>query len=174
MRFPLGPLVLVGVALAACGKSAQEKAADLEECSATSTKAPDITKCLKEERGWSGTAAESAGVARQRELDSVSAQIGAITAQADSQHESEMHECDHVLVDLKSCLITRFGWDEDQATKTDDSLWTSRSVLHQRQIRSCLGSRRVGTGACLQLHYKWPPRRALALDDSIRRANLPR
>ena len=173
MRLPLIPLVLVSVAIAACGKSAQERAADLEECSATSTKAPDITKCLKEERGWSGVAAESAGLARQREQDSVSAQIGVITARADSQHGSELHECDHVLIDLKSCLITRFGWDEDQATKTDDSLWTSRSVLHQRQIRSCLSGRRVGTGACLQLHYKWPPGRALALDDSIRKANLP-
>jgi hypothetical protein len=56
----------------------------------------------------------------------------------------------------------------------DDSVWNSRSAEHQRQIRTCLSRRRVGTGACLQLHYKWQPRRALALDDSIRRANINR
>ena len=173
MRSSLAPFLLIGVTLAACGKSADERLADTEECSATSTQAAVITKCLREERGWSAAAAESAGLARQRELDSVSTEIGMITARADSQHQGELHQCDRVLVDLKSCLITRFGWDEDQATKTDDSLWTSRSTEHQRQIRSCLGRRRVGTGACLQLHYKWLPRRALALDDSIRRANLP-
>jgi hypothetical protein len=84
-----------------------------------------------------------------------------------------MRACDQLLEDFKTCLLTRYGWQEDQATRTDDSLWTSRSAEHQRQLRACLGPRGIGTGACLQLHYKWSPRRALALDDSIRRANLP-
>ena len=83
-----------------------------------------------------------------------------------------MEACDQVLVDLKICLITRYGWEEDRATAADDSLWASRSAEHERQIRACMGSRGVGTGACLQLHYKWPSRRALTLDDSIRRANV--
>jgi len=119
-------------------------------------------------------AAESAGLVRARELDSIQTEIAALTARADSQHYDEVRACDRVLVDLKDCLITRYGWEEDRARAADDSLWNSRSADHQVQIQSCLGRRGVGTGACLQLHYKWQPRRALALDDSIRRANINR
>lgn len=157
----------------ACGKSADERRIDVELCSVSSTDAPSISKCLREQSGWRAAAADSAGRVRARELDSVRAQIGVLTAQADSQHRSELKSCDSILEDLRTCLISRYGWDEDQAIRTDDSLWTSRAAEHERQIRSCLGPHGVGTGACLQLHYKWPPRRALALDDSIRRANLP-
>jgi hypothetical protein len=170
------PSSLRGVALVAlliaCGKSAEEKATDVESCSATHTTADAIAQCLREETGWKQVAAESAGTARALELDNLQAEIGAITARADTQHTGEIRACNRVLVDLKTCLITRYGWEEDRATAADDSVWNSRSAEHQRQIRTCLSRRRVGTGACLQLHYKWQPRRALALDDSIRRANL--
>ncbi|MGH7538793.1 MAG: hypothetical protein ACREMF_09175 [Gemmatimonadales bacterium] len=173
MRFPLRALALLGVALVACRKSPAEMRTDVEGCSATSTAAVAIARCLVERTGWSRAPAESAGIARARELDSVAAVIGAITARADSQHASEVHACHEVLVDMKTCLITRYGWEEDKATAADDSVWNGLADEHQRQIRSCLGRRGVGTGACLQLHYKWLPRRALALDDSIRKAHLP-
>lgn len=166
-------VVTVVLLCVACGKSAEERRVDVELCSAASTEAAAISKCLREESGWRAAAAESAGLARAHELDSVRSEIGALTARADSQHQAEMQACDQLLEDFKTCLLTRYGWQEDQATRTDDSLWSSRSAEHQRQIRACLGPRAVGTGACLQLHYKWSPRRALALDDSIRRANLP-
>ncbi|HMA42611.1 MAG TPA: hypothetical protein VKO86_01245 [Gemmatimonadales bacterium] len=172
MRLPAASLCLT-LALTACGKSAEERRVDVELCSASSTEPAAITRCLREQGGWRAAAAESAGLARAHELDSVRAEIGALNAKSDSQHMAELGACDQVLVDLKTCLLTRFGWEEDQATRADDSLWNSRSAEHQRQIRACLGPRGVGTGACLQLHYKWLPRRALALDDSIRRANLP-
>ena len=167
-------LGLLAVVLVGCGKSAEEKAADVSACSATGTTATVIAQCLHDVAGWRQAAADSAGAARASELEAVTSEIGVITARADSQHGEEIRVCDRVLVDLKTCLITRFGWVEDQATAADDSVWTSRSAVHQRQIRSCLGRRAVGTGACLQLHYKWQPRRALALDDSIRRANINR
>ncbi len=167
-------LGLLAVVLLGCGKSAEEKAADVAACSATGTSAAAIAQCLREVAGWRAAAAESAGTARASELDSVQTEIGVITARADSQHQAEVRACDRVLVDLRTCLVTRYGWMEDQATAADDSVWNSRSEAHQRQIRSCLGRRGVGTGACLQLHYKWQPRRALALDDSIRRANINR
>jgi hypothetical protein len=102
----------------------------------------------------------------------VKSQIGEIAARADSQHTAEVRSCDQRFVDLKSCLITRYGWGENEATAIDDSVWNSQSTDHLRQIRSCSNRRGVGTGACLQLYYKWLPRRALALDDSIRRANI--
>jgi hypothetical protein len=163
---------LLAIGFLACGKSAEQKAADVEACSATRTSVTAIAQCLRSQGGWRAAAAESAGIIRAHELDSIQAQIGAITARADSEHGEEVHTCDRVLVDLQDCLITRYGWEEDRARAADDSVWSSRGADHQQQIQSCLGRRGVGTGACLQLHYKWQPRRALALDDSIRRANI--
>jgi hypothetical protein len=172
MRPSLRLLALLGVAFMACGKSAEERRADVETCSANHTTASAIARCLHDASGWKQAAADSAALARVRELVSVQAEISALTARADSQHTGELQACDKVLVALKDCLITRYGWEENRATAADDSLWASRSAVHQRQIHTCLGRRGVGTGACLQLHYKWPSHRALALDDSIRRANL--
>ena len=160
------------VLLACKGKSADERAMDLQTCSALSSAALEIAQCLQGQGGWSAQAADSAANIRARELDSVSSQIGAMAERADSQHAGEVRECDRSLVDMKSCLITRFGWEEDKATAVDDSVWNNRSAEHQREITSCAGRRGLGAGACLQLHYKWLPRRALALDDSIRRANI--
>lgn len=174
MASSLRPLVLLGVVLVGCGKSAQEKAADVVACTATEHAAAAIAKCLREENGWRQGAADSAGLAQAQEMESVRAELQVMAVRADTQHTGEIHACDRVLVDLKTCLITRYGWEEDRATAADDSLWNSRATDHQRQIRACLGRRAVGTGACLQLHYKWQPRRALALDDSIRRANINR
>lgn len=137
----------------------------------SSTRAAAIAQCLRQ-IGWSAAAAESAGRAQEHEVDSVQAEIGSLTARADSQHGSELRACDRRLVDLKACLTSQYGWDDSVAAKTDDSLWASRASEHAREVRACLGRRGVGTGACVQLYYKWIPRRALALDDSIRRAHL--
>jgi hypothetical protein len=171
MRCSLRLPAIFSLAFIACSKSSGDRAVEVESCSVTSTRAAAIAQCLRE-IGWKAAAAESAGRAQEHEVDSVKAEIGSLAARADSQHGSELQECDRRLVDLKFCLITKYGWDEDQATKTDDSVWSTRSTEHEREVRACLGRRGVGTGACLQLYYKWLPRRALALDDSIRRANL--
>jgi hypothetical protein len=162
------------VLLVACAgaKSGEERATDLQECTTVSTAPLEIAQCLRGREGWSEAAADSAANARARELDSVRTQIGLITAQADAQHAAEVRACNQRLVDLKACLITRYGWDENQATAIDDSVWISKEAEHRVQIRSCAGRRGVGTGACLQLYYKWLPRRALALDDSIRRTHI--
>src|SRR5215510_2159229 len=170
----LSRTVLAALFLVACGskKTAQERVTDLQTCTALSTAALEIAQCLRGRGGWSEAAADSAANQRARELDSVRSQIGEIRARADSQHAAEIRSCDQRLVDMKSCLITRYGWEENQATAIDDSAWNSLATAHQTQIRSCSNRRGVGTGACLQLYYKWLPRRALALDDSIRRANI--
>jgi len=168
MRRTLPVLIL----LVACGKSASERTADVENCSAVSANPAVIARCLRDQGGWSAAAADSAAAARGRDLDGLKNQLGALTVRADSQHAGEVRACDQRLVDMKTCLITRFGWEEDRASTIDDSVWNSRSTEHEREIRNCAGRRGVGAGACLQLHYKWLPRRALALDDSIRRANI--
>lgn len=166
-------MVTLALLLACKGnKTAEERARDLETCTALSTATLEIAQCLRGSGGWSEAAADSAASQRARELDSVKSQIGQMTARADSQHAAEVHSCDQRLVDLKSCLLTRYGWEENAATAVDDSVWNSAAAEHLRQIQNCSSRRGVGTGACLQLHYKWLPRRALALDDSIRRANI--
>lgn len=163
----------IGLLLACTApKSAQERAQDLEACTALSTAPLEIAQCLQGRGGWSATAADSAANQRARELDSVRTQIAGIRARADSQHGAELRSCDQRLVDMRTCLTTRYGWEESEATAIDDSVWSSEAAEHLRQIHSCAGRRGVGTGACLQLYYKWLPRRALALDDSIRRANI--
>jgi len=43
-----------------------------------------------------------------------------------------------------------------------------------RRSRPAPGSARCRRGSCLQLYYKWSPLRALAVDDSIRRAQMRR
>ncbi len=169
MRYYCAILLIV-----ACGtkKTAEQRASDLETCTALSTAPLEIAQCLRGQGGWSEAAADSAANQRARELDSVKSQIGVITARADSQHAAEIRSCDQRLVDMKTCLTMRYGWDETQAMAIDDSVWNSQGPEHLSQIRNCSRRRGVGTGACLQLYYKWLPRRALALDDSIRRANI--
>ena len=172
-RIALSFAATFGLLLAcAVPKTAEQRTTDLEACTAISTAPLEIAQCLRGRGGWSEAAADSAANQRARELDSVNAQIGAIAARADSQHAAEVRACDARLVDMKSCLITRFGWDETRAAAIDDSTWNGAAAEHQREIRSCASRRGVGTGSCLQLYYKWLPRRALALDDSIRRANI--
>jgi len=171
MRFPLPFVLLSCAALAVCSPREHSRA-DVESCSASGTTTLAITQCLRTEAGWPQAAAESAALARAGELDSLQREIDAITRRADSRYQGEVESCDKMFEDLKTCLITRHGWVEDRAAAADDSLWSSHSSEHDRQVRNCLGRRGVGTGACLQLHYKWSPRRALALDDSLRRANL--
>ena len=166
--------ILTVLALGCKGKSPEERAADLQLCSAQSSAPLEISQCLQGQGGWSPKAADSAANIQSRALDSVKVEIGALTQRADSQHAGEVRQCDRSLVDMKICLITRYGWEEDKATAVDDSVWNSRSTEHTREIRNCVGRRGVGAGACLQLHYKWLPRRALALDDSIRRADARR
>jgi len=158
------------ILLLACGKSAQEKADDLVLCSNTERTGRGITQCLLNLGGWSRAAAESAGAARQHELDSTNAEIAAIAARTKAERRGQVGQCDAKLVDMKDCLVNRFGWEPFSAAQADESVWVSRGKLHAREIRAC-GAPRSGTGACLQLHYKWIPRRALAVDDSLRRAH---
>ena len=74
---------------------------------------------------------------------------------------------------MSRCLLG-FGWAEPRAKATEDSLWRGNVAKHRQEVRSCTGRKGMQPGACLQLYYKWSPERALALDDSIRRAQLRR
>ena len=167
-------LAIALILLVACGKSAQQKASDVQTCSCAFSTGPEITQCLLREGGWSRSAAESVGRAQQHQVDSANASLAAAQAQAAAERGQQIKDCDKQLIDFQSCLVTHYGWEDPKAKAADDSVWASHSAVHAREIRACAGRRGLGAGACLQLHYKWPPRRALALDDSIRRAQATR
>jgi hypothetical protein len=67
------------------------------------------------------------------------------------------------------CLMG-YGWGEPRAKATEDSVWAANASKHGQEVQRCVGRRDTQAGACLQLYYKWKPERALAVDDSIRRA----
>src|SRR2546422_6802960 len=67
-----------------------------------------------------------------------------------------------------------YGWAEARAMATEDSLWRYDAANHRQQVATCTRQRKMQAGACLQLYYKWNPARALAVDDSIRRAQMRR
>src|SRR2546427_8940446 len=67
-----------------------------------------------------------------------------------------------------------YGWAEARAMATEDSLWRYDAANHRQQVATCTRQRKMQAGACLQLYYKWNPARALAVDDSIRRAEMRR
>jgi len=67
-----------------------------------------------------------------------------------------------------------FGWAEARAKATDDSLWRANGSKRRQEIQTCARRKDMQVGACLQLYYKWSADRALAVYDSIRRAQLLR
>ena len=70
--------------------------------------------------------------------------------------------------------LVGFGWADARATATADSLWQHDAPKHRQELAQCTHNRQIQVGSCLQLYYKWSPDRALAVDDSIRRAQMRR
>src|SRR5881396_1256823 len=75
--------------------------------------------------------------------------------------------------DMTRCLMG-YGWAEARAMATEDSLWRHDAPTHRQEVATCIRQRKMQAGSCLQLYYKWSPGRALAVDDSIRRAQMRR
>jgi len=71
------------------------------------------------------------------------------------------------------CLVG-YGWADARAAAAEDSLWRHSGSQHRQQVATCTRQRKMQAGACLQLYYKWSPARALAVDDSVRRAQMRR
>ena len=167
------PVVLVAC-LGAC-KSEARKLREVRECSAITMDAKGAAQCLVLQYRWKQSAALAAATAYQQEQDSL-AQVHANSAwRADAaKHVQEVRTCAaDPSGEVSRCLIL-YGWADARAKATADSLWRVDAPRRREQIRSCSNRRGVGVGACLQLYYKWSPERALALDDSIRRAQMRR
>ncbi len=162
-----------GAALAAagCGKSEATKQAELKSCTAISLDVQGAAECLMKLYKWNPTEARSAAQTKHHELDSLAAWRADSQWRADSlKHRREIGLCN--TGSMKECLAITFGWDEKKAAATADSVWRHDAPRHRAEISACSRQRKSSTGSCLMLYYKWPSERALALDDSIRRAAL--
>jgi hypothetical protein len=159
----------------ACFKSAATKAAEVRECSRITMDAQGAAQCLVLQYKWNQAAAVTAATTYQQEQDSI-AQLHADSswrAEA-ARHKREIAECaKDPSGDVTRCLMG-YGWAEARAVVTEDSLWRYDAVNHRQQVATCTRQRKMQAGSCLQLYYKWSPTRALAVDDSIRRAQMRR
>jgi hypothetical protein len=133
------------------------------------TQAELISLCLLSEHKWKEHEADSAGKLRAHELDSTRTSQEAAMWNSDSvRHKAALRECGRTN-DMKECLLVRYGWPSDRATRTADSAWQRNAALHGREIKSCQRGRNP-VASCLMLSYKWNAQRAMATEDSLRRA----
>ena len=164
---------VIAVFALACGKSAEKRLAEVRECSRITMDAKGAAQCLVLQYKWKSPQALAAATSYQQQQDSIaqSRADSAWTADA-GRHKKEMETCARdPSGDVARCLVG-FGWADARASATADSLWRHDSGEHRQQVTRCTRQRQMQAGACLQLYYKWSPERALAVDDSIRRAHL--
>jgi hypothetical protein len=165
----------ITVSALGCFKSAAKKAAEVRDCSRITMDAKGAAQCLVLQYKWKQAAALTAATQYQQEQDSI-AQLHADSTwrAAAARHQKEIADCaKDPSGDLARCLVG-YGWAEARAAATEDSLWRHDASKHRREVADCTRQRKMQAGACLQLYHKWSPARALAVDDSIRRAQMRR
>ncbi len=176
MRWTKCSVAALGVLLAlGCGKSEAKKLEEIRSCSAITMDAKGAANCLVLQYKWKQGAALTAAQRYQHEQDST-AQFRADSGwRADAaRHVREIMQCGADPSGEVARCLAGYGWAAARAKATDDSLWRARGTTHRREVETCARRKGIQAGACLQLYYKWSPDRALALDDSIRRAHLKR
>jgi len=159
----------------ACFKTAAKKAAEVRECSRITMDAQGAAQCLVLQYKWKQAAALTAATKYQQEQDSIAQLHADSTWRAEAaRHKREIADCvKDPSGDLARCLVG-YGWAEARAAATADSLWRHDASKHRQEVATCTRQRKMQAGSCLQLYYKWSPERALAVDDSIRRAQMRR
>ena len=159
----------------ACFKTAAKKAAEVRECSRITMDAQGAAQCLVLQYKWKQAAALTAATTYQQEQDAIAQLHADSTWRAEAaRHKREITDCaKDPSGDLARCLVG-YGWAEARAAATADSLWRHDASRHRQEVATCTRQRKMQAGSCLQLYHKWSPERALAVDDSIRRAQMRR
>src|SRR5207247_10518175 len=159
----------------ACFKSAAKKAAEVRECSRITMDAKGAAQCLVLQYKWNQAAAVTAATTYQQQQDSIAQLHADSTWRAEAaRHKKEIAECaKDPSGDVTRCLMG-YGWAEARALATEDSVWGHDAANHRQQVATCTRQRKMQAGSCLQLYYKLNPARALAGDDSMRRAQMRR
>jgi hypothetical protein len=175
MRWTKRWVAAVPLLLALACKSAATKAAEVRECSRITMNAQGAAQCLVLEHRWKQAAALAAATLYQHQQDSL-AQFRADSSWrgAAAQHQKEIAQCASDPSGEAARCLMGFGWAEARAMATADSLWRRDAAKHRQELAACARNRKMQAGACLQLYYKWSPERALAVDDSLRRAAMRR
>ena len=157
--------------LLGCGKSEEKRREEVARCGGLSSDADVIAVCLMTEHKWKEGPADSAGKREASRIDSMRVAQEALLWNSDSvRHKAALKACAKTN-DVRECLLVTHGWPPDRATRAADSLWARDAQTHARQIRSC--ARAQGpVASCLMLNYKWNAARAMATEDSVRRAKL--
>lgn len=170
---PTITLALLCFAGVSCSKSEAKLRKEVQDCSAITLDAPGISRCLVSQFKWAPAKAAQAGVARQRELDSIAAFRRDSMWQADAKrHRADLADCATGGGDVARCLSDIHGWDLEHAVASADSLWREETPKHRTQIQACQRQKKSSVGSCLILYYKWTPKRAFALADSVERARM--
>lgn len=158
---------------ASCSKSEAKKLEEMRACSAITMDAQGAANCLVLQYKWKKDQALSYAQRFEQEQDSMAQHTADSVWRVDgARHVREIKQCaGDPSGDVTRCLLG-YGWAEERARATEDSVWRAHSSTHRREIQACSRRRDMQPGACLQLYYKWSPARALAVDDSIRRAKL--
>jgi hypothetical protein len=156
-----------------CSKSEAKKLAEVRACSAITVDAPGAAHCLVLQYKWKKADALTYARRFVHEQDSIAQSRADSGWRADAaRHAKELRQCAaDPSGDMTRCLLG-FGWADARAKASEDSTWRANGSKHREEVASCSRRRGMQAGACLQLYYKWSPARAMALDDSIRRAKL--
>lgn len=165
--------VLSVLAAFACAEQKTEamRREEIAACSRVNSQAELIALCLEAEHDWDDTAAARVAQVRATELDSIRAWQEDSAWNSDSnKHRADIRGCSSG-DRMRGCLRLR-GWPDARAARTADSLWRKDAARHLLQVRSCLNRREGPIAACLVLHYQWSNERALATQDSVRRAQM--
>jgi hypothetical protein len=172
MRGVVALSALVALA-AACAKPEATKREEIRNCSAISLDAANISACLVAQYHWREADAQVAGHAQEHTLDSVAAFERDSAWHADAaKHREELASCNRSGGDIDRCLEDNYGWTPERASATFDSIWHIATPKHREEIRRCEAQRKSNVGSCLMLYYKWDPKHALALNDSLERAKM--
>ena len=157
----------------ACSKSESKKLTEVRACSTITVDAAGAAQCLVLQYKWKKEEALAYARRFEHEQDGVAQSKADVTWHADAgKHAKEITRCAaDPSGDMTACL-QQYGWAEARAKGTADSTWRANGSKHRQEVTSCARRRDMQVGACLQLYHKWSPARALAVDDSIRRAKM--
>jgi hypothetical protein len=164
---------MVATLVWACGKSEAKRRSEIESCSAITLDAAGISNCLMAQYRWKPDAAGAAGKARQHELDSAAAhQRDSLWTLTGAQHRRDLASCMARAGDVSRCLTDNYAWDPGRATTAFDSVWHLDGRKHQQEVAACRKQGNANPSNCLMLYYKWDPKHAIAINDSLERARI--
>ncbi|HUK21395.1 MAG TPA: hypothetical protein VLV45_07545 [Gemmatimonadales bacterium] len=164
---------MVATLVWACGKSEAKRRSEIESCSAITLDAAGISNCLMAQYRWKPDAAGAAAKARQHELDSAAAhQRDSLWTLTSAQHRRDLASCMARAGDVSRCLTDNYAWDPGRATTAFDSVWHLDGRKHQQEVAACRKQGNANPSNCLMLYYKWDPKHAIAINDSLERARI--